>query len=184
MNIKTYLLNTFFLCLFNLSFCQSYEVNQDAIDYYNSFSNNEHWLGKDECKLTYKKYSETFFYYEKSISFNRYDKEQSEKNPYSFREYEVSFSIDDILSISSVIHYKDSSKMVDNNSIEFGIEFKSEIEINKFSITKGDLPDDEIIKSKYWRLCVNKTPTKKEIETLQKAIEDIFPGIKYTPITQ
>ena len=162
MNIKTYLLNTFFLCLFNLSFCQSYEVNQDAIDYYNSFSNNEHWLGKDECKLTYKKYSETFFYYEKSISFNRYDKEQSEKNPYSFREYEVSFSIDDILSI----------------------EFKSEIEINKFSITKGDLPDDEIIKSKYWRLCVNKTPTKKEIETLQKAIEDIFPGIKYTPITQ
>jgi clan AA aspartic protease (TIGR02281 family) len=158
----------------SLKYVENINVDEEALKYYNAFSINEHWLGKDECSLKFNKYSNSFNYTSKRLISN---KEIS--NEVAVFKSECSFDFDDITEVTTVILLQNREDNSDN-IVLFVINLNKEIEERKISEKTGEIiPKDEIIKTNSIALDVFKNPSNKEIENLQKAIKDIFPGKKH-----
>lgn len=156
----------------SLKYVENINVDEEALKYYNSFSVKEHWLGKDECSLVYNKYSNSFTYNSKRQMGNKFTNDEA-----VFKS-ECSFDFDDIADVTTGIILQDREDNSDN-IIFFVINLNKEIDERKIAEKTGEFPKDEIKKTDSIGLDVFKNPSNKEIENLQKAIKDIFPGKKH-----
>lgn len=155
-------------------YIENINVDEEALKYYNSFSVKEHWLGKDECSLVYNKYSNSFTYTSRRLISNK-----QISNEVAVFKSECSFDFDDITEVTTVILLQDREDNSDN-IVGFVINLNKEIDERKISEKTGEIiPKDEIIKTNTIGLEVFKNPSNKEIEKLQNAIKDIFPGKKH-----
>lgn len=155
-------------------YVENINVDEEALKYYNSFSVKEHWLGKDECSLVYNKYTKSFTYISRRLISNK-----AISNEVDVYKSEFSFDFDDITEVSTVIMLQNRDDNSDN-IVYFVINLKEEVEIRNIHEKTGELwPKEEIIKRNSISLDICKDPSNKEIENLQKAIKDIFPGRKH-----